>query len=197
MNTRSGLTLIELIVSTAILIGIMLFIGGYFINVLNFQNYLSPAFEVQQELQATLSDMSVNIRTMNYSSLGAYPISAVSTSSLTFFVDSNGDGKYEQVRYFMSTSTMRKGVITPTGNPLTYNPANEVIVDVIHNVVTTSSIFSYYDSSYTGTEAAMTYPLDISRIKVIGVMLAAKQSKQQTPIYTNMKVTPRNIEITF
>lgn len=105
----TGLTLIELLVSIAVLIGALFFVGGYMVNILNFQNYLSPSFEVQQELQSTLSEMSTDLRTMNYSSLGAYPIAAVGTSTITFFADIDNDGIYEQIRYFMSGDTMRRG----------------------------------------------------------------------------------------
>ncbi len=195
--SNSGMTLIELLVSVAILVGVTLFIGGYVLNVLNFQNYLSPALGTQQELQFTLSDMSMNLRTMNYSSLGGYPIAAVSSSSITFFADIYGNGIYEQIRYFMSSSTLQRGIVIPTGNPLAYNQANEVVVDALHNIVSTSSIFSYYDSSYTGTEAPMATPVDISKIKVIGFSVAVQQSNQATPLYADLKITPRNIRILF
>ncbi len=196
-ESRAGMTLVELLVSTAILVGVLLFIGGYLINVLNFQNYLSPAFETQQELQFTLSDMSMSLRTMNFSSLGGYPIASVATSSIIFFDDLYGNGIYEQIRYFKNGSTLQRGSVTPTGSPLTYNQANEVVTDVLHNIISTSSIFSYYDSNYTGSEASMAYPVDISKIKVIGISVAVQQSNQQTPMYANLMVTPRNIRITF
>lgn len=200
-NTRaaanSGMTLIELLVAIAILIGVTIFIGGYVLNVLNFQNYLSPVLSTQQELQFTLTDMNMNLRTMNYSSLGGYPIAAVSSSSITFFSDIYGNGIYEQVRYFMTSSTLQRGIVIPTGNPLTYNQANEVVVDALHNIVSTSSIFSYYDSNYSGSEAPMSSPIDISKIKVIGFSVAVQQSNQPTPLYADLKVTPRNIRILF
>ncbi len=196
-TSNSGMTLIELLVSVAIMAGVTLFIGGYVLNVLNFQNYLSPALGTQQELQFTLSDMSMNLRTMNYSSLGGYPIAAVSSSSITLFADIYSNGTYEQIRYFMTSSTLQRGIIVPTGNPLTYNQANEVVVDALHNVVSTSSIFSYYDSNYTGVEAPMTTPIDISKIKVIGFSVAVQQSNQATPLYADLKITPRNIRILF
>lgn len=194
---RQGLTLIELLVSMAVFMGVLLYVGGYIINILNFQNYLSPAFETQQELQSTLADMSANLRTMNYSSLGGYPIASASTSSITFFVDYNSDGIYEQVHYFLASSTMWKGVLKPTGNPLVYNPANEITYDVIHDIVSTSSVFSYYSSEYAGNGVPMTYPIDISKIKIIGISVMAQQENQQTPMYASMMVTPRNIAITF
>lgn len=196
-TSRAGLTLMEVLVSMAILVSVMLYIGDFMVTILDFQSYLSPTFETQQELQATVTDMSIHLRTMNYSSLGGYPIASVGTSSITFFTDADSDGLYEQIRYFLTGNTMKKGVLKPTGNPLVYNAANEVTYDVIHNIVSTSSIFSFYNSSYTGTEAPMTYPIDISQIKVIGVSIASQRADQETPIYASVKATPRNITITF
>lgn len=188
-----GFTLIEILVSIAVIVGIMFIIGNFSINILNFKNFLTPTFQVQQEIALTFQNMTSEIRSMSPSNTGSYAIFQAGTSTLTFFSDIDEDGLYEQIRYFVSSSTLERGVTKPTGNPAFYNPANEKIFDVVHNVVSTSTIFTYYDSTYTGIEAPMTYPLDISKIRIIGVDISVQNPNLNSPILFSTKLTPRNL----
>ena len=190
---NKGFTLIEILVSIAVIVGIMFIIGNFSINILNFKNFLTPTFQVQQEIALTFQNMTSEIRSMSPSNTGSYAISQAGTSTLTFFSDIDEDGLYEQIRYFVSSSTLERGVTKPTGNPVVYSPANEKIFDVVHNVISTSTIFTYYDSTYTGTEAPMTYPLDISKIRIIGVDISVQNPNLNSPILFSAKLTPRNL----
>ena len=197
IKPSKGFTLIEVIVATAIMAVVLIFIGGFSLSVIDFKNFVSPVLEVQGEVNQSIQEIGLYLRTMNYSNLGAYPIVAAGTSTMTFFSDTDEDGLAEQVRYFLNGNIFKKGVIKPSGNPLTYNPANEKITEIIHGVVSgsTSTIFSYYDANYTGAEPAMAYPVDISKIKIVGVDVAAKQTNQKVPITASIKIKPRNLNI--
>ena len=78
----------------------------------------------------------------------------------------------ERVRYFLDNQTFKKGVVEPTGQPYTYNLSAEQLRIVADNVINgTSSVFSFYDNSYTGTSSALSLPTDISKIKLIKINL--------------------------
>ncbi len=193
---NNGFTLIEIIVATAIVGVITFLIGGFAINVLNTKNLLGPSFLEQQEMQLTISEIVPAIQTMSPSNTGSYPITQAATSTLKFYSDIDGDGLFEQVRYFLDGKILKRGVLKPTGAPLSYNQANEKVGEVVHSTVfakSTSTIFSYYDQNYTGSESAMGQPVDISKIRVIGIEISTKQSGQTATSTTILKVTPRKL----
>src|SRR3989344_1177612 len=193
-NNESGLTLLELIIGFTILIGILVAIGLFASDIFSSSNLFTKSFEAQQEIQGTIQEMNPQIRSMGPSNIGSYPIAAAASSSLIFYSDIDNDGLFEQIRYFLSSNTFKKGVIKPTGQPLTYNPANEIIVDVVHNMMaTTTGIFSYYDSNYTGSQPPMVFPVDISTIKTIGITISARDPSQNLPIIYSTQLTPRNL----
>lgn len=192
----AGFTLIEIAVATAIVGVITFLIGGFAINILNTKNLLSPSFTEQQEMQLTISEIVPAIQTMSPSNIGSYPIAQAATSTLKFYSDIDGDGLFEQVRYFLDGKILKRGVLKPTGVPLSYNPANEKVGEVVHSVVflkPTSTIFAYYDQTYIGSSTPMSQPVDISKIRVIGIEISTKQSGQTATSTTILKITPRKL----
>jgi hypothetical protein len=86
------------------------------------------------------------------------------------------------VHYFYATSTIYRGIISPTGTPPTYPSSTEIVTDFIHNVIIASGtpLFSYYGSSYTGTQASLSYPLTISSIRLVGISFSVQLNQTST-----------------
>ena len=193
-SNQAGFTLVEIMVSIGILTGGIVLIGLFARNVSDIGIDFTQRFKAEQEIRLTIGEAIAELRSVAQSHEGSYPISMAGTSTLTFYVDLQNDGKIERVRYFLSGQTLKKGIISPSGDPLTYNPANETIKDVVHNVVTgTSSIFSYYDSDYTGDEPPMTIPVVISDIRMVEINISAKDTGQISQTSFSTRVTPRNL----
>ncbi len=193
-SDSKGFTLIEILVSAAIFVVIIAVIFLLSANISTFSLSLAQSFETQQEAQQTLETMASEMRPMESSGLGAYAIAQVSTSSITFFSDIDGDGVPDQVRYFLDGTTFKKGVIKPAGNPLVYDPNSEQISEMVHNMAMgTSSIFTYYDSGYDGSEPPMAYPINISNIRTVSIRLIAQEPNQTAPEIFFTSVTPRNL----
>lgn len=189
-----GFTLVEILVTVAVVVGVMVVIGTFSVNVLNFKNFLTPTFQAQQEMQLALQTMSLEMHSMALSNIGSYPLSQVGTSTITFFSDIDSDGLFEQVRYFLSGTTLKKGVIKPSGNPLSYNPLDENIDDTVHYIYTSNpAIFTFYESGYSGIESPLVYPVDISKVQLIGVDLFVKDANMNYPVSFSIKLTPRNL----
>jgi hypothetical protein len=77
------------------------------------------------------------------------------------------------LRYFVSDGKLRRGLLKPTGSPLTYNPLNEK-VDVVQNDLGNGSapVFYYYDDNYDGTvDNYLLQPVNINDVKHIKVRL--------------------------
>ncbi len=151
-----GITLVEILVA----IGIFIFLAGavvaLFLTSYRYNSIVWEQLKTQNEGRKTTQDFVNELRTASASSIGAYPISAASGTSITFYSNIDTDTLRERLRYFLSGATWERGVITPTVNALTYNSANGVITDVAHDVANTSTaVFYYYDSNYSGAEAPL------------------------------------------
>lgn len=190
----TGFTLIELLVAFVVM-GIIFFVTTMFAaDISEYTALFREALEVQQEVQLTLREVIPEVRAMSPSGNGAYAIRAAASSSFSFYTDTDNNGIVEAVRYFLLGTTLRKGIITPTGSPLVYNPATEVTYDVVHNmVVSTSSVFLYYDGAYTGTEAPLPFPVNIASIRMVKITLSAREPGQNAPITISIRLTPRNL----
>jgi len=141
--------------------------------------------------------MSSEIRTMSPSNSGAYAISGASTSTLTFYTNTDSDSLQEKVRYFLVDKTLKKGVIKPSGDPLTYNPSNETIKELAHDIANGSTpIFSYYDTNYDGTSDPLTEPVTIADIRLIKIEIIIDNDplKSPGPFSMTTQVSIRNIK---
>ncbi len=177
-----GFTLIEVIVTMAILSGVILVINMFGIDIFNFQLFLGDVFTIQQEINLTLTSMGIEVRAMGPSANGSYMIESASDTSLVFYSDIDGNGAFDRVRYFASAGILKKGVIKPTGNPALYPPANETISDLVNNVIlpptASQSLFYYYDHNYTGTQPPLPLPIDVNKIRLVKVTITADKKPQ-------------------
>lgn len=189
----AGFTLVEVLISIALFVGVALAIGTFIKTTFDYQLLFTQQLTAQQEIETTFAVMLPEMRAMIPSALGGYAIASVATSSITFFGDIDSDGIGEQVRYFLSGTVLRKGIIDPSGNPLSYTSATEIITDVTHDVVADTSIFTYYDEHYTGSELAMTYPIKISNIRLIKVALTVHDPNKAAPLSAAIEIVPRNL----
>ena len=131
------------------------------------------------------------------SSLGSYAIDSASSTAFIYYADLNGDGLKEKIRYFLSGTTLRQGVIKPSGSPLVYNPANEKIADMIHGIVKNSGpIFTYYDTNYDGTTAPLATPVNLLNIRLvkITVKVDVDPRKPPGPAQFTTQVSIRNLK---
>lgn len=193
---KRGFTLLEIIVA----VGIFSFIvGGIVALYLTSYRYNSIVWEqlkTQNEGRKATQDFVNELRTASQSSVGAYPVQAASSTGIIFYSNVDADTLRERLRYFMSGRTLQRGVIKPTGNPLTYNSANEVITDIAHDVANSTTVFAYYDSNYSGSEAALSVPVDVTKIRVVKMTLQLDEDPYltPTPFYIESKGTLRNLK---
>lgn len=192
-QSNKGFTLVEVLITLAIFAGIAFIIGTFMKTIFDYQLLFTQQLSAQQEIENTFATMIPEVRSMTPSALGGYPIGQAATSSLTFYVDIEGDGGVDQIRYFLSGTTLKKGVTRPAGNPLTYVGSGEIVTDMAHNVVVGDPIFTYYDASFTGSEPAMSIPVAISSIRLVRVSLTLKDPNKTAPLSASIEIVPRNL----
>lgn len=192
----AGFTLLETVIAIGIL-GLVIVLSSEFINSgyrLFFINRDQAA--TLDQMRATLEKTAKEIRLAQNGDNGAYPIEQATASSLTIYTNADGDSNREKIRYFLDGIMLKRGVIKPVGSPVPqYLPQNETISTLATNIRNTD-IFSYYDKNYDGTTAALTFPVDTSRVRLIHLKfvvdvdpnkLPAAQSAETSVSFRNLK----------
>ena len=167
-TTIRGFSLAETIVTVAIVAVIGIGAGKFSGDVFSFNRYFSKSLNVASDARKVLRPMVNEIRSASLSSLGGYPIEVAGTNEFVFFTDTDDNGVKERVRYYLSGTTLKKGITVPTGNPYVYNTANETSYDLIQYVRNGSTpIFTYYDSNYNGSTSALTSPVSVTSVRLV------------------------------
>lgn len=198
VNSKLGFTLVETIFVVSIFLLSVVTLTSLqkdiFVNNLFVQNSLMA----ESEARGTLKRAIAEIRAAAPANNGFYPIEAAGTSTLTFYSDSNRDGLRERVRYFIATTTLKRGLTKPTGEPATYLADNEIISTVVNDIVisTSTPLFSYYDSTYNGTTSPLAYPLNISKIRLIKmtILIEADPNRSPLPLFFSSQVMIRSLK---
>ncbi len=196
-SKKRGFTLIEIVMVMAIGVGIIFAVMNFGGGIFSFNSSAEANLSAQSDARKVLKVMVKELRSVSPSSLGAYPLSQVSTSTLVFFSDIDSDGLKEQVRYFLQGSELKKGTIKPSGSPLTYNSANEQVFSMIKDVSNGASpIFEYFDSSYTGTSSPLVQPVQATRVRLIRMTVHIDKDPNRLPgpISVTSQVFLRNLK---
>jgi len=196
-NSKSGFSVIEVLVSIFILSLIGLAVYSFQKDVFSLNRIISGSLTAQDEARRALKSMSAEIRTASPSSLGAYALLQTTPSSFSFYSNIDGDSFKERIRYFVEGTILKKGVIKPTGSPLAYNPTNEVVSDLVHDIIDAgTSIFSYYDTNYDGTTQPLSEPINISAVRLVKITIMIEKDPQTPsgPMTLTTQISMRNLK---
>jgi len=148
-SNKKGFTLIEVLVSSALLV----IIGAGYLGlqymmsksqVVVFNGYLSV-----EEANSIVTQMINEIRNARQSDDGAYLLDTANDQEIVFYSDIDGDGVTERVRYTLSNNLLTKGVTEPTGNPPIYDLTQEKAKIVSSNIRNGAQpVFYYYNKDW-------------------------------------------------
>lgn len=190
----AGFTLLEIVILVGILSMITLATLIFQQDFFKVNRLVEGSLGRETEVRRLLKSFAEELRSAVPSSAGGYLIEQAADSSFVFFVNIDSDDLKERIHYFLSGSTLQKGVLKPGGLPLTYNPANEVIQDLVKDV-TPAAIFSYYDSTFDGTGSPLTQPVDLAKIRLVKVTITVDSNgpKPPEPISVSTQATIRGL----
>lgn len=182
-KSNQGMTLTEILVTVSIIVIVMAAVGTFQYNVLNYNNSTQTRLTNIQDANNLLKTMARELRASASSANGSFAILTAATSSLTFFADIDNDGLTDQLRYYLATTTLYRGVTKPTGSPAVYNSAQESKKIVATGLVNSSTtpIFEYFPATYTGTSTPMAYPLVLTSIRLVRVNLTIDSDPNKPP----------------
>ncbi|MFA6269695.1 MAG: prepilin-type N-terminal cleavage/methylation domain-containing protein [Candidatus Paceibacterota bacterium] len=194
---NKGFSLAEVVVVVAI--ASIIFMGVFNLgqSIFSFNSTAQKNLSAQSDGRRVLKSIVKELRSASQGSLGSYPIVLAGTSTLTFFVNLDSDSYKEQVRYFLSGTELKRGVTKPSGTPLSYNSVNEQVITLVRDINNGSTaIFEYFDSTYAGTSTPMIQPVQITKIRLIGVTIKIEKdpNKSVGPVIVTSQVFLRNLK---
>lgn len=141
--------LLEVVVWIAVFTSAMLALTSSVLYFYRTSNYAIQQGAATASAQHGIDLMVRTIREASYAGNGAYPVVSLGDNDLKFYAEIDGDSGIELVHYYLSGTSLMRGVIKPTGDPSVYTGAETIAVvsDNVRNVVLGTSLFSYYDKN--------------------------------------------------
>lgn len=199
-KNQRGFSLPEMVVTAAIVVVVGLVAARFQGDVFYLNGVLQDDISAHEDTRRVLKQFSAELRSASPGSDGSYPIISAATNTITFFSDTDNNGIREKITYFASSSALKKSVVVPTGNPLTYSTTSlGTVTTLISNLsATTSALFSYYAKSYDGTASstALSIPIDIPSVRLVRISLIIDRSaaRSPAPLLMTTSVMIRNLK---
>lgn len=188
---QQGITLIELIIVVAILGMLAASISFFITQGFQIQTYSFELASSLNEARTGVETMVKEIRETQIADNGAFPIFLADDNTFIFYGDIDKDAAVERVRYFLSGTDFKKGIIEPTQNPITYLEQNEVITTITRYVQNDAStpVFTYYDNNWPTDTAnnPLPTPADVTKVSLIHVFLKINVNPSRAPTNFNLE----------
>ena len=198
---NSGFTLIEMLIALAIAVLVIGVIVAFQRDLFSVNNFLRESFSIQRDSELVIRELVSELRTASQSNLGAYPLAITGSTSIAFYSNIDKDQLKERVHYFLDGTMLKKSIVKPTGQPLTYSTttAQETLKVVLRDVVASSTqpLFTYYDSNYVGAGTPpLVQPVNVSAVRLISINIIVDKDPQRLPpsINVSSQVTIRNLK---
>ncbi len=183
-----GFTLIELIVGIAIFTILALGIIVLVSNILTSSSQQSGLLADSDQGRKLAFRIMGEVRNGSTSNTGAYTLATADAQQLIFYSNVDGGVDIERVRYYLASGSLYRGIVKPTGSPLTYNLGSETSSVVQKNVANGAiPLFYYYDDTYDGTsDTFLAQPVNVTDVRMIKLNLRVynKAGKTNTNYYT-------------
>lgn len=193
---QQGITVIEVIVvlaiSSILIVALLRFlVAGYPISKITLLQANS-----NETARIQLKRISRELREAHDSDTGAYPLVEMLPQKIVFYANVDSDAATERVRYQLVGTNLERGIINPSGNPLTYNTASEVTNVVAKSIRNgTTPLFRYYTGDYPADTTELN-PVDVTDVKYIQFLLQidADTNVDPPPVEVRSQVQLRNLK---
>ena len=146
---RRGFTLIEMLVTVAIMALLALSVGNSILSFFKAERVASGESYSAAAAQGALGAIVSSVRGMSYGADGEYPIVSMSQNALTFFADNGPGGASQKFTFQITGTSLLESIVTASGNPPAYTgkPVTEDIVDGVQNASLGKPLFQYFDAN--------------------------------------------------
>ncbi len=197
MHQPKGFTLLELLITASILAMTAALLAMFTVTGLRSWGENQAQAEAQENARAALARMTKIIREATASENGAYAIATAAAQTLTFYANVDDDSSRERVRFFLDATDVKIGITQPTGQPATYPAGNESVSTLVTGIQNGANpLFLYYDTDYTGTQAALSEPVNVQDVRLVQLHLSidADPAKPPAPIDLQTSTAFRNLK---
>ncbi len=195
---QAGFTFVETIIGVSIFLLVSFLVSSFARDIFSLNYVVQGNLNAEIDSRHVVKIIVTELREAGPSALGAYAIASATPSNLIFYSDVDNDGIREKVRYFVSGTNLKRGIVSPSGSPLVYDDTQEKLSTIISGFVSSSTLplFQYYPSSYAGTSSPLTVPVDISSIRLVKVAVIIDKDPNRSPIsiITTSQVSVRNLK---
>ena len=187
-----GFTLIETIITIVIFALLMGVVSGFIVMAYRTQSYTWQQSVAIGEARRGIEVMVKEIREARPGDGGSYIIEKAEDFQFIFYSDIDKDEETERVRYFVDGTNFKKGVIDPSGWPISYPPENEVVTILSQYVRNQPPIFRYFG----GDGLELSPPARLKDTKLMEVYLIIDVNPVRTPQAFTLKssVQIRNLK---
>lgn len=150
MHARNrGYTLVEMMVVLAIFTFAMAAITASIVYFYRSNTYAVEQTSAIQSGRKGIEYFVQDVREATYAEDGAYPIEAMSTSSVTFYADIDAENDVERVRYYLSSGSLMRGVLKASGSPLVYtgSETESLVSEYVRNLEKDVDTFQFKDGN--------------------------------------------------
>lgn len=191
------MTFIELIVAIGILLVLLPIVTSVIGSLYRTQGETLARAAVLSATTEGVKDIIRDVRSSVYGEDGSLPLVTIASSTLTLYTDTDLDGRIERVRYFLSGTTLRKGVVEPSATS-SYSSGSEVVSDYLRNVInfaSSTSVFKYYTATSTQV-TSQSRILDVRRVEV-NVIAQNRVGQKLGTITLTSSASVRNLKDTY
>ncbi len=181
-NLKKGFTLIEMLVSIALL-G-MLLVALLALQWMISQNQIAAwrSYTSIDEANLSVASLVREIRNARNADNGAYVVELGNDNQLVFYSDVDFDGDTEKVRYYLDGSNFVRGVIEPVGYPVSYPSDQEKTRYLSENIRNgETAVFTYYNGDWPQDTInnPLSTPASPAEIKLVKIYLVINTTSNQ------------------
>ncbi len=195
-----GVSIIEAMISLTVFGIALAILYMFFVQGSKVQQYGSEQYTAVENARRGIQQMVKEIREAAAGDDGSYILQTANDQEIIFFSDVDADLATERIRYFLDNTTLKKGVVEPTGDPISYPVDTEqiaVVSEYVQNGM--APIFTYYNGNYPGDDInnPLPAPARLVETKLINVYLKVNVTPTISPddIELQSDVQIRNLKI--
>ena len=194
-KNKKAFTLIEIMISLGIF-AILVTGASWFI--IGSNRDLAVIWEqliTQNQGKKTIDHVVNYVRKAETSSVGAYAIKMADPYDLVFYANVDSDTLIEKVEFSINSDSVLRETITKPSSTAAYNLYENgtthtiTLADNVTNYAMGVPVFLYYDQTYTGSQAALSVPFNLTDVRMIKVQLELEKDPTKSPLPLHVEST--------
>lgn len=174
-STKSGFTIIEIVIAISILGIITLLFNNYISQSYKTIKFIEEFNDAVENAKRGMRIMSQELREINVAETGAFYFEIANDYEIVFYSDVDADGQTEKIRYFLNGRNLTKEITEPD---YTGTANASIISQYVENqtMAIPQKIFTYLDENNQPLD-----PINLNNIKLIKIHLEINVTPERAP----------------